>query len=188
MLKNDIGGSQGGRQGHVPLPGPNSFIFMHFLGKNGQIIAFHLHLWSWHSNLGEILDPPLNNIKCLCCNLSPSWNEYYNEIVAQNKLFSFVSYELFRYHFSIPSFEAPEDTSRAEIIPNTNLIIATCDALKQQRCVKPNYKNLHNPRGNPLNHSLASHTCTRICSVKAARTAPTRPQKELLVSYLIFGY
>ena len=32
---------------------------MKYFGKNGQIIAFHIHMWSWRPDLGEILDPPL---------------------------------------------------------------------------------------------------------------------------------
>ena len=39
--------------------GPNSFNFMQFLGKIDQKIAFHIHLWSWLSHFGEILDLPL---------------------------------------------------------------------------------------------------------------------------------
>ena len=45
-VRSSIGGSKGGHQGHVPSRGPNSFNSMQFWGVIGQIMAFHIHLWS----------------------------------------------------------------------------------------------------------------------------------------------
>ena len=42
----DGGGGRGCQGRESPSPS-NSFIFMQFLGKNGRIIAFYTHLWSW---------------------------------------------------------------------------------------------------------------------------------------------
>ena len=47
-------------QGCAPPRGPIFFNFMQFLKKKiDQIIAFHIHLWSWRPLLEKILDPPL---------------------------------------------------------------------------------------------------------------------------------
>ena len=37
----------------TPPGGPNSFNFMQFLGKIGQIIAFYINLWSWGPTSGK---------------------------------------------------------------------------------------------------------------------------------------
>ena len=50
LLADADGGGAG--QGCAPLRGSNPFSFMKYLGKNGQIIAFHIHLWSWRPHLG----------------------------------------------------------------------------------------------------------------------------------------
>ena len=56
------GGSKRGREGRA-LPGPDSFNFMQFLGKFGQIVY-----WRPSGGLAEILDPPLSsNICFLVC-------------------------------------------------------------------------------------------------------------------------
>ena len=60
----NIGGSKGAPG--TPPWGPNSFNFMQFWGKIGQIIALRIHLWSWRPHLGEILDPPLMKKMVFC--------------------------------------------------------------------------------------------------------------------------
>ena len=52
-----IGGSKGGARDEPPTPGgPNSFIFMQFLG---QKLKNNSTFGSWRTPLGKILDPPL---------------------------------------------------------------------------------------------------------------------------------
>ena len=59
---NTVGRSKGMLGTHALFLGPIFFIFiMQFLGKNGQIIGWRSHLYSWCSLLWEILDPPLLN-------------------------------------------------------------------------------------------------------------------------------
>ena len=55
-----IGGSiwEGGRKRRVHPLSTNFFIFMQFPGENGQIIAFHVYLWSW-CPLWDILNSQL---------------------------------------------------------------------------------------------------------------------------------
>ena len=40
-------------------PGPNSFIFMQFLGKFGKIVCWRAPVESWRPHLKEILNSPL---------------------------------------------------------------------------------------------------------------------------------
>ena len=60
------GGSKRGREGRA-LPGPDSFNFIQFLGKFGQIVYWRPS-GGLAAHLGEILDPPLSsNICFLVC-------------------------------------------------------------------------------------------------------------------------
>ena len=49
-----------GAKGRAPLAGQNFFIFMHFLGKIGQIVCWPPIPLQFAPILWEILDPPLN--------------------------------------------------------------------------------------------------------------------------------